>query len=271
MFKKILLLSLTTLVSCSKQVAPEAPATTPELIDQSKYEPLEIDACDMTSTRKPNVKVDIGFGDKVYWAYTNEYAQLVYVTANEIVLQDEENEPVNEDGRYCDRQAAVAGTESRTLDSGHVLADSLSGVSNAYNITPQNSTLNRHGSQAYMEDQIRKALNAGLRVTDFEAIITYPNTKTMIPSHYKYTYTIDGMTIIDEFDNVDPETTIPEEQASTPLAEVAYVLNTNSKKIHRPDCESVEKISEANRLGTNESLSDLLEQGYEPCKVCNPE
>jgi hypothetical protein len=74
-------------------------------------------------------------------------------------------------------------------------------VSNAYNITPQESTLNRHGDQAYMEDAIRKAGGA----TNFEAIITYPNTTTQIPSHYKYTYTIKGQTIVDEFDNINPD------------------------------------------------------------------
>ena len=66
------------------------------------------------------------------------------------------------------------------------MADSLGGVSNAYNITPQNSTLNRHGDQAYMEKAIRDAGGC----TDFLAIITYPNTTTQIPSHYSYTYTI---------------------------------------------------------------------------------
>ncbi|EAD5352205.1 hypothetical protein EVB16_15050, partial [Listeria monocytogenes] len=45
------------------------------------------------------------------------------------------------------------------------------GVSNAYNVTPQDSTLNRHGDQIYMESLIRSAGG----VTDFEAIITYPD------------------------------------------------------------------------------------------------
>ena len=86
-----------------------------------------------------------------------------------------------------------------------MIADSLGGVSNAYNITPQESTLNRHGDQAYMEDQIRKSLQAGLKVTDFEANITYPNNETQIPSHYKFTYKIDGREVIDEFDNINPD------------------------------------------------------------------
>jgi hypothetical protein len=82
-----------------------------------------------------------------------------------------------------------------------VIADSLGGVSNAYNITPQNSTLNRHGDQAYMERNIRDAGGC----TDFEAIITYPDTETQIPSHYRYTYTLKGNVIVDDFDNVDPD------------------------------------------------------------------
>jgi len=84
---------------------------------------------------------------------------------------------------------------------GHVIADSLGGVSNAYNITPQNSILNRHGDQAYMEKVIRDAGGC----TEFVAIITYPDTTTQIPSHYSYTYTINGNVINDEFDNVNPD------------------------------------------------------------------
>jgi hypothetical protein len=83
----------------------------------------------------------------------------------------------------------------------NVIADSLGGVSNAYNITPQNSTLNRHGDQAYMEKVIRDAGGC----TDFVATIIYPDTKTQIPSHYKYTYKVNGEEITDSFDNVDPD------------------------------------------------------------------
>jgi len=41
--------------------------------------------------------------------------------------------------------------------------------------------------------------------TDFVAIITYPDTKTQIPSHYSFTYTLMGNVINDEFDNVNPD------------------------------------------------------------------
>lgn len=165
------------------------------------YKLIEVDGGNLSGHREPNVVVDIGFGDREYWAFTNEYGQLVKVVAKQIILQDDSTEPVNSNGRYYSDEAKVPGVESKNLDEGHVIADSLGGVSNAYNITPQNSTLNRHGDQAYMEKVIRDAGGC----TDFVAIITYPNTTTHIPSHYSYTYTINGDVINDEFDNINPD------------------------------------------------------------------
>ncbi|CAI9396747.1 MULTISPECIES: DNA/RNA non-specific endonuclease [Bacillaceae] len=165
------------------------------------YKLMEVDGGDLSGHRESNVVVDIGYGDREYWAFTNEYGQLVRVVADEIILQDDDNEPVLSSGRYYPDEAKVPGVESDVLDEGHIIADSLGGVSNAYNITPQDSTLNRHGDQAYMEEVIRKAGGA----TNFEAIITYPNTETQIPSSYQYTYTIKGNVITDSFDNVNPD------------------------------------------------------------------
>lgn len=128
----------------TETVAPEMKADeTAGIFDG--YTLIEVDGGNQSGYREPNVVVDIGFGDREYWAYTNEYGQLVKVTAKEIILQDDATEPVNSDGRYYDDEAKVPGVESKGLDEGHVIADSLGGVSNAYNITPQNSTLNRHG------------------------------------------------------------------------------------------------------------------------------
>ena len=155
----------------------------------------------MSGYRAANVVVDIGFGDREYWAYTNEYGQLVRVVAAEIILQDDATEPVNSQGRYYDDEAKVPGTENTNLDEGHVIADSLGGVANAYNITPQDSVLNRHGDQAYMERNIVQAGGA----INFEALITYPDTTTQVPSSYKYTYTINGSQVIDEFQNINPD------------------------------------------------------------------
>ncbi len=116
------------------------------------YKLIEVDGGDLSGHREPNVVVDIGYGDREYWAFTNEDGQLVRVIADEIILQDDRNELVLSSGRYYPDEAKVPGVESDVLDEGHIIADSLGGVSNAYNITPQDSTLNRHGDQAYMKD-----------------------------------------------------------------------------------------------------------------------
>ena len=197
------------------------------------YRLIEVDGGDLSGHREPNVVVDIGFGDREYYAFTNEYGQLVKVIAKEIILQDDSTEPVNSKGRYYNDEAKVPGVESKTLDEGHVIADSLGGVSNAYNITPQNSTLNRHGDQAYMEDAIRKAGGA----TDFVAIITYPNTTTQIPSHYSYTYTIKGNVVKDEFDNVDPD------EYNANLS--GNNSNSNSNVSNKPSEESTPIVNES--------------------------
>lgn len=170
-------------------------------ISHDGYTLIEVDGGDLSGYRQANVVVDIGFGYREYWAYTNEYGQLVRVVANEIVVQDDSTEPVNSNGRYFSDEAKVPGTEDLNLDEGHIIADSLGGVANAYNITPQDSVLNRHGDQAYMERTIQQAGGA----TNFEAIITYPNTTTQIPSRYKYTYTVNGNQVVDEFDNINPD------------------------------------------------------------------
>ena len=49
-----------------------------------------------------------------------------------------------------------------------------------------------------------------------------------------------------------------------------YVCNVNTKKFHYSDCESVSQIKEKNRLFTDKTREELIEEGYEPCGSCNP-
>lgn len=194
----------TSTVTQSKETNPSTESKTTNPQDSfTGYKKIMVDGGDLSGSRQANVVVDIGFGDRKYWAFTNEHGQLVRVIAKKIFLQDDATEDVTRDGRYYSDEAKVPGVERADLDEGHIIADSLGGVSNAYNITPQNSTLNRHGDQAYMEDVIRKAGGA----TNFEAKITYPDTSTMIPSAYQYTYTVRGNTVVDRFRNGNPDET----------------------------------------------------------------
>lgn len=85
------------------------------------YRLIEVDGGDLSGHREANVVVDIGFGDREYWAFTNEYGQLVKVIADVIIPQDESREPVTSEGRYYPDEAKVPGTEASNLDEGHVI------------------------------------------------------------------------------------------------------------------------------------------------------
>lgn len=51
----------------------------------------------------------------------------------------------------------------------------------------------------------------------------------------------------------------------------SYVLNENSKKIHTPECTSIEKIKDENKTKTNRTYDELISEGYTPCSICHPE
>ncbi|MFR1686489.1 MAG: DNA/RNA non-specific endonuclease [Massilimicrobiota timonensis] len=264
------------------------------------YKIVDVNYCSLSGSRQANVAVDIGYGDREYWAFTNEHGQLVKVVAKKIVPQNDNTEDVNSSGRYCGDEAKVAGVEASDLDEGHVIADSLGGVSNAYNITPQNSTLNRTGKQADMEESIRKAGGC----TDFTAIITYPNTSTMTPSHYAYTYTLNGKVVKTEFDNKGSSSSSKSSSSSTsssnkkssssstsnkkssssnssssnssksssssnssvestPVGGQVWISATGSKYHNKPNCGRMNP-DKARQI----SLSEAKSRGFEPCSKC---
>lgn len=67
-----------------------------------------------------------------------------------------------------------------------------------------------------------------------------------------------------------PPTTAPAEPVPVDPSVATYVLNTSSKRIHKPNCGSVETIKEGNRIYTDLPLEKLMELGYESCGRCNP-
>jgi micrococcal nuclease len=53
------------------------------------------------------------------------------------------------------------------------------------------------------------------------------------------------------------------------LSEATLVGNRKSKKYHKPTCNSIERMSPDNRVEF-QSTDEAKNQGYEPCKACNP-
>ncbi len=162
---------------------------------------IKVDQCDLNSGRQANVVVDIGVGSRKYLAKTNNNYQVTEVFAREIIPQNEDVELTQNSGRYCLDEASVVGTELKEYDQGHIIADSLGGASNTYNITPQASSLNRFGMQRKMEEQLTNALMDQKQVTNFHGQIFYPSMNSLIPSGYAFTFEIDGQQESYQFDN----------------------------------------------------------------------
>ena len=67
-----------------------------------------------------------------------------------------------------------------------------------------------------------------------------------------------------------PETKAPETAAAKQDIIHEYVVNENTRKFHDPGCRSVKQIKEKNRRDYTGTREHLIEQGYDPCSICNP-
>lgn len=82
----------------------------------------------------------------------------------------------------------------------------------------------------------------------------------------------DSVQVITPVVPIIPETTKPttqKEQEPAP-ADFEYILNTNTKKFHYPNCSSVKQMKETNKdyfIGTRD---EVIGRGYKPCGNCKP-
>lgn len=60
------------------------------------------------------------------------------------------------------------------------------------------------------------------------------------------------------------------EDAVKETYEKHYILNTNSKTFHNPECSAASKISKKNRQEVNSDRELLIKSGYKPCRLCHP-
>lgn len=51
---------------------------------------------------------------------------------------------------------------------------------------------------------------------------------------------------------------------------ITYICNTDTKKFHYPSCSSVGQMADKNKLESAESRDEIIAEGYEACKRCNP-
>ncbi len=65
----------------------------------------------------------------------------------------------------------------------------------------------------------------------------------------------------------DPPATEP---PKTEFHGTGYILNKNSNIFHYPDCPSVDRMSEKNKVEFYGTRDEAIDKGYTPCKNCNP-
>ena len=133
--------------------------------------------------------------------------------------------------------------------------------------------LGHHGSSTSTSDAFFEAVSPDAVVISCGVDNSYghPHKETLEKTAGLDTYRTDKMgTVTATTDgenitwNTEPVITEKAESAAT------YVLNTNTKKIHLPDCSSVESISAENRENVTESRDEIIAAGYEPCGRCKP-
>lgn len=49
-----------------------------------------------------------------------------------------------------------------------------------------------------------------------------------------------------------------------------YILNTNTKKFHYPDCSAVKRMKDSNKEEFTGTRDEVISRGYDPCQKCFP-
>lgn len=65
--------------------------------------------------------------------------------------------------------------------------------------------------------------------------------------------------------------TTAQQSQDSGISRKTYVINTNSKKIHSPDCASAIRTKEENKKTvklSDEELQSYIKDGYDICKIC---
>ena len=132
---------------------------------------------------------------------------------------------------------AMGVTVFRTDEQGTIVATS-DGSTITWNTSPSESW--QAGEPTGSLDESKDSENAVTSALDQQSGVSYAKDST------------DGLQSEDDAEQGD------------------YILNANTKKFHRPTCASVKRMSDANKIVSTESREVLIEQGYEPCKNCNP-
>ncbi len=79
-----------------------------------------------------------------------------------------------------------------------------------------------------------------------------------------------GVTIDYKTGNSSSNGKLQTQTTSGEQAEAEYILNTSSRKFHKADCTQAQDVKDSNRDLFAGDREDVIRQGYEAAKCCNP-
>lgn len=68
----------------------------------------------------------------------------------------------------------------------------------------------------------------------------------------------------------DAKTSGDSSSSASTAEQQKYILNKRSHKFHRPECDSVQSMSPSNKEEFTGLRQTLIDEGYTPCRSCNP-
>lgn len=138
-------------------------------------------------------------------------------------------------------------------------------------------------NEKMLEDSVDKLVNVdALKADSRSAIISNSSTssKTADTSDSAETSTEDEESVVvilpstsdsesnTNSDNADVKDNDIKLEDEKNLEGFKWILNTNTKKIHKPECGSVKDMKPSNAEGSDEELDYLKSIGYAPCQRC---
>ncbi|MBP3360706.1 MAG: DNA/RNA non-specific endonuclease [Clostridia bacterium] len=166
-------------------------------------------------------------------------------------------------GENANEKNLITGTRSMNVDGmlpyENMVADYVEETGNhvMYRVTPIFEGDNLLANGVQMEALSVEDNGAGISFNVFVF-----NTQPGIEINYA-----DGTSkLIDEQQDIAEEA----EKKVSKSEPVTYILNTNTKKIHYPDCPSLKDTKKKNTETYNGTKEYLLENGYTSCSRCKP-
>ncbi len=168
----------------------------------------------------------------------------------------------------------ITGTKALNIDGmlpfENITADYVKETNNhvLYRVTPIFESDNLLASGVLMEGYSVEDKGAGICFCVYaynaqpNIDINYSNGNSKISDTIKNPTNEETQTLTQVFPSVS--SSAENEQNST------YILNTNTDKFHYPSCPSVKQMAEENKHAYTGTREEVIEQGFSPCKRCNP-